>query len=138
MKKILFVIAIFGFFVSANAKNDVTNLSIQAALNSDLARQKLDPSIKFVFGSSAGKTITRGLTANKKTNAFGKDKEVACQRAFISALITFQQRAKKEGGNKVVNITSYYYKNHFSSKSEFQCGIGNVMVGVTLKGDIAK
>lgn len=137
MKKIIFTLFVLGLSV-ASAKNDIQNFSIQEALDSELAQEKLDPNIKFVFGAKEGKVIKANLTANKKTNGFGKNKELACQRAFISALITFQNRAIKEGGNKVVNLSSYYYKNDFVSKTEYQCGVGNVTVGVTLKGDIAK
>ena len=139
MKKILSLAAVLAVSTSLYAKNDTMRFSIQNALNSELAKEKLDPSIKFSFGSgSKGAIIAKQLTANKKTNAVGKSDEAACQRAFISALITFQERAKREGGNKVVNLTSYYYKKDFDSKTEFECGVGNIMVGVTLKGDIAK
>ncbi|MGG7074431.1 excinuclease ABC subunit A [Campylobacter sp. 9BO] len=151
MKKIIFI-ALCGLFVVGCAKNDpkhpvvakdgsndIMRLSIQDALNSDLAKQKLDGSVKFVFGSGAnGDIIRKNLVANKKTNGVGKDDVVACQRAFISALMTFQERAKSESGSKAINLVSYFKKKELNSKTEFECAVGNIMVGVALKGDIAK
>ena len=82
--------------------------------------------------------IVRDLTSNKKTNGFNKSDEEACQIALLSALKSFQERAVKEGGTKVVNLTGYYKKQPFNSKTQFQCGSGSLMSGVTLRGDIAK
>ncbi|CAD7286948.1 hypothetical protein LMG7974_00164 [Campylobacter majalis] len=137
--KILSVL-IFGCLVCvANAKDEFLKLSIADALNSDLAKEKLSKDIKFYFGSGAKASIVRkGLVSNKKANAVGKDKVVACQRAFISALISFEKTARDESGRKVVNLVSYFKKNTFDSKKEFECAVGNIMVGVALKGDIAK
>ena len=44
----------------------------------------------------------------------------------------------QRGGNAVVNIHSYYYKNTFSSSTEFECGAGAVMSGVTMVGAVVK
>lgn len=140
MKKFLFF-AVAALFVanSAYAKNDIMRFPIAAALAEPDAKAKLDPNIKFYFGNkSAGRKITQQLSSNKKANGVGKSDQAACNRAFLSALLSFQDRAKKEGGNKVVNITSYYYKNVFVSDKEFECGVGSIMSGVTLRGYIAK
>ena len=56
--------------------------------------------------------------------------------AFLSAMLTLQDRVKKMGGNAVVNIRSYYKKHNFDSPDEFECGNGAVIAGVTLKGDV--
>jgi len=140
MKKFLFfVVAALFVANSAYAKNDIMRFPIAAALAEPDAKAKLDPNIKFYFGNkSAGRKITQQLSSNKKANGVGKSDQAACNRAFLSALLSFQDRAKKEGGNKVVNITSYYYKNVFVSDKEFECGVGTIMSGVTLRGYIAK
>jgi uncharacterized protein YbjQ (UPF0145 family) len=57
---------------------------------------------------------------------------------MLSALIQLQERARREGGNAVINIKSYYKKQTFSSESQFECHAGNIMAGVALKGDIVK
>lgn len=119
--------------------DDILHLSVQKALNSALAKEKLDGSVKFVFGTGTKANIVKkGLISNKRTNAVGKDDEVACERAFISALIAFQDSVKKEGGSKAVNLVSFFRKSEFNSKVEYECAVGNLMVAVTLKGDVAK
>ncbi len=45
---------------------------------------------------------------------------------------------EREGGNAVVNIRSKYGKNEFSSTTDFECGAGAVIAGVTLVGDVVK
>ncbi|MDD5786371.1 excinuclease ABC subunit A [Campylobacter lanienae] len=124
--------------VRQDGSNEIVRYSIKDALNSPLAKEKLPSDIKFVFGASQGKVIKQGLVSNKKTNGVGKDNEAACQRAFISALISFADSAKKENATKVVNLTSYFKKQEFKSTTEYECAIGNIMTGVALKGDIAK
>lgn len=127
--------------VYKNGSNDIMRYSIASALNSPLAKEKLSNKIKFVFGTKnkdKSNIIKKGLVSNKKTNGVGKDDQVSCERAFISALIAFQNQAISEGANKVVNLVSYFKKNTFDSKTEYECAIGNIISGVALKGDIAK
>lgn len=139
MKKvaILFVLAVFS--LNLNARDEVLYFSIDEALNSPKAQEILDKNIKLSFGSGTkANFIKQGLTSNKKTNAFNKSDKEACEWAFLSAIKSFQERAVKEGGKRVVNLTGYYKKQPFNSKTQFQCGAGALMAGVTLKGDIAK
>ncbi|MDA3079348.1 MULTISPECIES: excinuclease ABC subunit A [unclassified Campylobacter] len=140
MKKFVLFLGAMLLTSSVWAKNEVIRLPISGALNDPRAKEVLDPSIKLYFGKDGGKAkkITQQLSANKKTNGVGKSDEAACNWAFLSAIKTFQERAKREGGSKVVNLSSYYYKNEFISSKEFECGVGNIMVGVTLRGYIAK
>lgn len=109
-------------------------LSIQKALADTSVNGKLDPNIKLSFGDNGGGG--KEWTANKKTNGVNKSVSEACNRAFISALISLQDRAKKEGKTSVVGIYSFYKKNKFSSSSEFECEDGKIMSGVTLKGKV--
>lgn len=138
MKKIVGFVIALSFCVSLNARDEFVNFSLDF-LKSQKAQEVLDPSIKISFGSGTkASIIKKGLVSNKKTNAVGKSDQEACEWALLSALKSFQDRARKEGGTKVVNLVSYYKKNVFDSKSKFQCGAGNIMAGVALKGDIAK
>ncbi len=57
---------------------------------------------------------------------------------MLTALKAMQERALRDGGTKVINITGYYKKHPFDSKTEYQCGVGNLIVGVTIRADIAK
>lgn len=123
---------------SAFAADEKIMLSIEDALNSDLAKEKLDPKITFQFANGGKGKVLGEWVANKKTNSFGKDNVGACQRAFISALLEFQERARKEGGSAVVNIRSYYKSEEISNSKEFMCGSGFLMAGVALKAQVTK
>lgn len=138
MKKLISLVAILAFATSLNARDDVKYHSLDF-LNGSKAKNFLLPNVSISFGTGySGQVIVKDLTSNKKTNGFNKSDEEACQIALLSALKTFQERALKEGGTKVVNLTGYYKKQPFNSKTQFQCGSGALMSGVTLKGDIAK
>ena len=129
------------FCTNLQAKNEVNYFDLQKALQSAEFKQHLSGKIEFKFGENSGKNeniIISGLTSNKKAARGGKSEEASCQRALLNALITFEKRAIKEGGTKVVNLTGYYYKKPYDMTDKFQCGVGSLMTGVTLKGDIAK
>ncbi len=124
--------------VSAQARDTELKLSIQEAMNSAQAAEVLDPGIKVSFASGGGSIVKKGLVSNKKTNAVGKSDETACQWAFLSAVKQFQESARASGASRVVNLVSYYKRNTFSSRTEYECHAGAVMAGVALKGDLAK
>ena len=133
-----FILASTFLLPYAHARDDRLQFPIETALKLE-GNTQLDASIRLYFGDQshpkAKKNFGNFLT-NKKTNAFGKSDEAACNWAFLSAVLELQERAKKEGGNAVINITSFYKKNTFSSRSEFECGAGAIMAGVTLQGDV--
>lgn len=121
-----------------HARDERLHFPIEAALQVD-GKSELDPDIKLFFGDQKhpkAKQTIGNFTSNKKTNAVGKSDETACNWAFLSAVIALQNRAKKEGGNAVINITSYYKKEEFRSSTEFECGAGTIMSGVALQGDV--
>jgi uncharacterized protein YbjQ (UPF0145 family) len=127
--------------VNVEARDDHGMWSISEALNAEDAKQKLDKDIRFYFGDQSHPKITKDFgefMSNKKTNAFNKTDEKACQWNFLSAMISFQERAQRMGGNAVVNIRSYYKKNTVSSQTEFECGSGTFVSGVTFLGDVVK
>ncbi len=116
-------------------------LPIQDAMASADYQEKLDPSIQLKFGDQPHGTVAQNLltvVTNKKTNAFNKSDEEACRWVLLSALIALQDRAKKEGGNAVINIKSYYKKNEMSSNTQYECHAGALIAGVALKGDIVR
>ena len=114
-------------------------LSIEDALSADLAQASLDPDIKMSFGKGEISGEEMGTwVSNKKTNNVRKGVEASCQRAFVSALISLQHRARSEGGTQIVNIHSYYKKIPFWSDTEFHCEEGRIMSGVALRGTVVK
>jgi len=143
-KRILFLLPLLAAFLFASdafARNDLRTFPVQDVLNSEDAKERLSGRVKFYFGSQDGGEVARDFgefRTNKKTNAFNKSDLKACNWAFLSALIALDKRALREGGNAVVNIQSNYKNNEFSSETEFECGAGNIIAGVALKGTVVK
>jgi len=126
---------------AANARDDKAMWSVDDALNTEDAKQKLDKNIRFYFGDQDHPKVVKTygeFMSNKKTNAFNKTAERACQWNFLSAMMSFQDRAVRMGGNAVINIRSYYKKNTISSQTEFECGSGTFVSGVTFLGDVVQ
>lgn len=139
MKKV--IVAMFCLLIGSSVfgADRILYLPIKDVLNSKEAKEVLDPNIKFEFGNgSSAKIIKKDLISNKKTNRVGKKDEEACAWVLLSALKSFQDTAKQNGASKVVNLKGYFKKDSYNSKTNFQCAIGLLMAGVTLKGDIAK
>jgi len=78
------------------------------------------------------------FTANRKTNATNKTDKEACEISFVSAVLSLQQRARREGGDAVVNIHSVYKNENRESDSEYLCGAGTFAAGVALRGTVVK
>jgi len=124
----------------AEARDDRTMLPIKAALEKGQSfKDKIDSDIPLYFGKQKTPPVDKRMgewTTNKKTNAFGKSDQEACEVAFISAAISLQDRARREGGNAVVNIRSVYKNDNVESDKEYLCGAGAVMAGVALRGTV--
>lgn len=128
------------FFVThiAHARDTQHFLSIQEAMNTPEAKEKLNKGVKFYFGNQVpAHTKSQGsYVANRKTNAFNKSDEEACRWVFLSSLIALQDRALAQGGNAVVNIHSFYKQDAHFSNTQYECHAGAIMAGVALKGTI--
>ncbi|MBU2893363.1 hypothetical protein KO495_08475 [Colwellia sp. D2M02] len=125
----------------AFARDDINAYSVADALNQGAAKSKLGINISFYFGEQAYGEVEQDLgeyKTNKKTNAFNKSDEEACQWVFLSAMIALKERAVQAGGNAVVNIKSNYKHNLTSSNDTFQCGAGTFVAGVALTGQVVK
>jgi uncharacterized protein YbjQ (UPF0145 family) len=125
----------------AHARDTRHVLPIAIAMETKDAQVKLDGSIKFYFGDQPPPQVLTMLgsdVSNRKTNAFGKSDEKACNWAFLSAMVALEKRAQQIGANTVINIVSYYNKKVMSSATEFECHAGAIMAGVALKGDFVK
>jgi hypothetical protein len=123
----------------AHARDTLHNLNVNEALQ--IGRDEgviLDHVRVFFAGQQHPQVIKKygEFSTNKKTNAFNKSDERACQWAFFSAIKSLQERALKEGGNAVIDIKSNYKSREFSSPTEFQCGAGAIIAGVALKGTV--
>src|SRR5262245_25192619 len=114
---------------------------IADAMNASEAKAQLDQGVQFFFGDSAHPAVEKSFgvfQSNKKTNGVGRSDKEACEWTFLSAMLSFQQRAKQVGGDAVIKIESYYRQETVSSATEYQCGSGALMSGVTFRGEVVK
>ena len=135
----LSIAGLIGWAPISQARDSVKPFPVEAAMNTADAKAKLDGNVRFAFGKSSLGAVARNhgeFRTNKKTNAFGKSDEKACNWAFLSAIVSLRDRALAEGGNAVINIRSNYKNNTTSSETTFDCGAGNVVAGVALIGDV--
>jgi len=126
---------------NAEARNDLQDFSIHEALSTPEAKQKIDKNIRLYFGNTKHPKYQRSFgkfSTSKKTNAFNKSDKLACEWAFLSAIIQMQRKAKGLGANAIVNIKSNYNRTETSSRKSFKCAAGNILAGVALKGTFIK
>src|SRR5262245_10473666 len=123
------------------ARDEQMMFPIRDALDTADAKGKLDRGVRLHFGGGGPGGVAKDFgvwKSNKKSNAAFRDDKVACQRAFLSAVLSLQERARKVGGNAVINITSNYRNVPTSSASEYMCGAGTIMAGVALVGRVIR
>ncbi len=143
MKNLLIAVTISIFSlcsIQTLARDTKHMYPLSDALNTEDAHEKLNEGIKFFFGDQKPDSIARSLgsfTSNRKTNAFNKSDKEACEWAFLSAMLALQSRAKQQGGNAII-IHSYYRRNTVKSDTEYECGAGTFVAGVTLVGKVVK
>jgi hypothetical protein len=136
---LVLVLGLSAVATSADARDDRLRFPLADVLNSAEARSTLDPGVQLYFGKQpyAAPAQRFGIFAsNKKTNFFNKSDQQGCNWVFLSAVKTMQDRARKMGANAVVGIVSNYKNIEFSSETQFECGAGNVVGGVALKGEV--
>lgn len=142
MNKVMTMLALSAVVISgaAQARNDVLNFPLSNIMGTEKAKEVLhDVPVYFAGQKHAAISKNWGeVSTNRKTNAFGKSDEEACQWVLLSALKVLQEAAQKRGYDAVVNIRSNYQNKEFTSATEFQCGAGAIMAGVALKGDLVK
>ena len=146
MKRRLFAVMMVSFLgllaaASSSARDTKNMWPISDAMGTADAKAKLDKGIKYYFGDSTHPDVAQNFgvyMSNKKTNGANKEDKEACEWAFLSAMISFQERAVALGGDAVINIRSYYRKNEISSQTQYECGSGALMSGVTFQGEVVK
>lgn len=122
----------------ARAADVVVMMPVEEGLNQ--YRAQLGDSVRFYFGRTPPPKVLERIapiTINKRTNAFKRTNEV-CHRAFLSALLALQDRARKLNANAVITISSYFNQVEVWSDSQFECHRSELMAGVGLQGVIAR
>src|SRR5437764_968583 len=98
--------------LSAAARDDRLKLPVDAALaKGQNYKEKIDPQVKLYFGKQPRVKVAKTIgewTSNKRTNAFNKKDQEACDIAFISAAGSIRDRAKRAGATAVTTIASAY------------------------------
>lgn len=138
-KIVLTVAAALLFPLASQARDSVLHLDFQSVVDAAIADGTLDGTVRFYLNGKGGavKKTFKEAVSNKKTNAFNKTDEEACAWALRSVLLSLQENAKKNGGNAVVNLVSYYKKNEYKSTTQYECHAGAMVAGVTMKGNAA-
>lgn len=137
---VVFMVAGLGMG-SAYARDSTLNLAFNEAVAAATEAGSLDGSVKFYLAGTTpakAKIVQSDVVTNKKTNAFGKTDEAACDWALRSALIALQEAAKAQGANAVVDVVSFYKRNETKSTTTYECHAGAVVAGVALKAKLAK
>ncbi|MCL1861569.1 MAG: excinuclease ATPase subunit [Proteobacteria bacterium] len=128
--------------LNAQARDVRYFLPVWEVVKTGMASGQLGDDIRFYFGRQEHpqvmEMLSRDVVTNKKTNLTNKSDRGACEWVMLSALIQLQERARKEGGNAVINIKSYYKKRTFSSEKQYECHAGTLVSGVALKGDVVR
>ncbi|MDR3212879.1 MAG: excinuclease ATPase subunit [Azoarcus sp.] len=144
MKKSLLAlpfVAALCFPAVSQARDTQHFLDFQSVVDKAVADGQLDGTVKFYLKGQAvpGKIAQRfpEASSNKKTNAANKSDEAACEWALRSVLIAFQDNAKRNGGNAVVDMVSFYNRKEYSDPAKFECHAGSIMAGVVMKGAAA-
>lgn len=124
----------------ALARNTEHFFAVQDAVDSLTGKEKLlDVPFYFAGQSRPGKHDVIGWwKANRSTRGVFRSDEKACQIAFISALIALQERARREGGDAIVDIKSMTRGVETSSASKYRCVAGATVVHVGLSGTVVR
>ncbi|NHQ85432.1 excinuclease ATPase subunit [Iodobacter sp. HSC-16F04] len=141
MKKLAALLIAGLLSTSAFARDTVLHIPLADVLAMPEAQGKLDGSVKFYLAGQKTPAISEKLSedvSNQKTNGVGKSDEFGCKWAALSALIAFQNSAKKNGANAVVDLVSYYKRNETKNDTTIECHAGGFVIGVALKGSYAK
>lgn len=137
----LLAVAVSGALTApALAREDFKEFSVQEATESSLGKERLFD-VPFYMKGQEHPPVDRVIgvyTANKRTSGVFKSDAEACKVAFLSALISLQQRVNKEGGDAVIDIRSITRHNDLESPTEYRCVAGSVIVNVALEGRVVK
>lgn len=125
---------------AALARSDLLDLSVAEAKGSALGQAKL-LDVRFYMAGQSHRRVVESFgvsRSNRRTNAFGKSDDEACEVAFLSAIIALQNRAKAQGGDALIDIRSVTRDNDLSSASKYRCAVGFAIANVALEGRVVK
>ena len=131
-------LAVLAVASTASARDTFHDLDVGAAVDSDVGEARL-LEVRFFMAGQPHPSVAKDLgefTSNRRTNAFNKSDERACSIAFLSAVIALQERARKLGGDAVIDIKSITRHQNLESATKYRCVSGNVVANVVLTGRV--
>ncbi len=135
-----FAVAAIGFSSAAMAVDEIHKMPIQGGLDAGQhTKQTINPDIKLFFGNQKTPAVEKKIgewDSNRKT--MRKSLQERCDTAFVSSILALQDRARREGGNAVINITSESMEGKTDSATEYACTSGRASAGVHLRGTVVK
>jgi hypothetical protein len=140
MKKLLLA-ACAGFVLSTTAFAADQFRDVDVAYAKQVKSAKNLSEVPFFMKGESHPAVAKSLgtfTSNKRTNAFWKSKQKACSVAYLSAVISLQNRAISEGADAVVDIISVTKHNNLESAEQFRCIHGTAVANVALTGRMVK
>jgi hypothetical protein len=120
------------------AKDEFHDYSVEAALKSPTASGLRNIPIFMAGQNHPPGDRVEDNRSNRRTNAFGKSDQDACDIAFLSAIFALQDRAMSVGGTAVVDIKSITKNQTLTSTTEYRCVAGAFVANVALTGTIIK
>ncbi len=141
MKSVVLFCAAVAYASAAAAADKLMKFRVDSALaKGQNYKARIDPAINLYFANqpapASAKTVFQADSGHRRTNDVNKPDQEACDIAFVSAVVTLQQQARRSGGNAVVNITSYFKDDRLESATEYLCGVGSMMAAVGLHGSV--
>ena len=106
----------------AQARDEPLLFTVQGALATPAAKDRLDDTVQFFFGEQSYPEPLQQFgifTVERKTSAMTKTDQEACDWVFLSALLALRDRAKEEGANAVVDIKGIYKNPYPMTSQEF-------------------
>ena len=120
----------------AMAADEVMKFKIEGGIATGKAssRDQIKDDIKLYFGKQKTPAVVKKIGEwDSSQTSSRKSQQERCETAFASAIIRLQNRARNEGGNAIINITSGAGE---SSETEFTCTSGRMMARVRLRGTV--
>src|SRR5258706_9522518 len=112
---------------------DVLIMDPQIALSSDEFKAGLGNDVAFYFTGAATpafKTDMEEFLVDRVTRRSAGPPKTHCRRVLLAAFLDFQARARKKGGNAVVNMVSFYQKPYAADSTRVECHITSSSTGL--------
>jgi uncharacterized protein YbjQ (UPF0145 family) len=138
--RLLVALATASIGTIAHAGDKIETYPVKDVIEDPQYAEKL-AGVTFYFGSTRAPAVIRSFgetRTNKKTNGFGKSHATSCHIVMASALIGLAADARARGGDAVINIKSNFKNNLTVSNTDFTCGVGALISGVALVGEVVK